>query len=179
MNSFFVNIGPNLANSILQSHDINATDYIQCPNVNRFAFHPVTENEVSSLFGNLKTNKASVDVPNRLIKLVSVSLAVPFTKIYNESLMTGIVPDCFKVAQVTPIFKSGDPTDPGNYRPISMLPSFSKILERLVYNQLISFFYYYLNIFILCVDFKSQRLIKEDYTVYNLKNYIGVRRTDK
>ncbi len=56
--------------------------------------------------------------------------------IYNESINTGIVPDILKISRVTPIFKSERATNPNNYRPISALSPFSKVLERLVYDQL-------------------------------------------
>ena len=72
--------------------------------------------------------------------MASLPLSVPFTQIYNESIATGIVPDSFKVSRITPIFKSGTETDPGNYRPIAILSPFSKILERIIYDQLMSFF---------------------------------------
>jgi hypothetical protein len=51
--------------------------------------------------------------------------------IFNESISTYIVPDVLKRASITPIFKSGAVTDPNNYRPISILSPFAKILERL------------------------------------------------
>lgn len=51
-------------------------------------------------------------------------------------MQQGVVPDLLKVAQVTPIFKSGDLTVLSNYRPISVLPAFSKILERIMYNRI-------------------------------------------
>ena len=54
----------------------------------------------------------------------------------KESIESGIVPDIFKLSKVTPVFKTGAVTDPGNYRPIAVLSPFAKILERLVYNQL-------------------------------------------
>ena len=99
----------------------------------------VTETQVSSLFETLDANKSSIDIPNKLIKLAAGPLSVPFTKIYNQSIETGIVPNVLKVSQVTPVYKNGDVTDPGNYRPISTLSPFSKVFERLIYNQLNSF----------------------------------------
>lgn len=57
----------------------------------------------------------------------------------NESISTGIVPDIFKISRITPIFKSGTVTEPGNYRPIAIISPFGKILERLVYNQMVLF----------------------------------------
>ena len=50
-----------------------------------------------------------------------------------------IVPDILKVSQISPVYKGGDATDPSNYWPIATLSPFSKVLERLVYNQLYSF----------------------------------------
>ena len=50
----------------------------------------------------------------------------------------GKVPELFKISKVTPIFKSGAVTELGNYRPIAVISPFSKVLERLVYQQLVS-----------------------------------------
>ena len=61
------------------------------------------------------------------------------TNIINYSIKTGIFPDQWKLARVSPIFKSGAQTDVGNYRPISILPVLSKILEKHVYDQLYEF----------------------------------------
>ena len=61
------------------------------------------------------------------------------TIIFNNSMDTGIVPSKLKIAKVTPIFKAGDSHDFNNYRPISILPSISKVLEKIIYNRLHSF----------------------------------------
>ena len=60
----------------------------------------------------------------------------PLLKIFNLSIATGVVPNDFKLAKVIPIFKTGDTQLVTNYRPISILPGFSKLLERLVANRL-------------------------------------------
>jgi hypothetical protein len=60
--------------------------------------------------------------------------------IFNKSLSCGIFPDLLKIARIIPVFKNGNCGDPKNYRPISVLPSFSKILEQIIYKRLISFF---------------------------------------
>ena len=100
---------------------------------------PVTEPEVSTLFKTLDANKSSIDIPNKLIKLAADPLSVFFTQIYNQSIETGIVPNVMKVSRVTPVYKNGDVTNTGNYRPISALSPFSKVFERLIYNQLNNF----------------------------------------
>jgi hypothetical protein len=59
--------------------------------------------------------------------------------IFNSSLKEGVFSEKLKVARVVPIFKSGDPNDITNYRPISVLTCISKVLERIMYNRLYSF----------------------------------------
>ncbi|PFX24328.1 putative RNA-directed DNA polymerase from transposon BS [Stylophora pistillata] len=66
-------------------------------------------------------SKSSIDIPNSLIKLAAEPLSAPLLKIYNQLIQTGVVPNILKVSQVTPVYKSGDVTNPGNYRPISIL----------------------------------------------------------
>ena len=137
-NKHFINVGPYLAGKIANS-SVNPTRYISFSPSSSFAMSTVTETQVSSLFKALDVNKSSIDIPNKLIKLAAEPLSVPFTKIYNQSIEIGIVPNILKVSQVTPVYKNGDVSDPGNYRPISTLSPFSKVFERLIYNQLNSF----------------------------------------
>ena len=99
----------------------------------------VTETQVCSLFKCLNASKSSLDIPNKFIKIAVQPLSIPLTKIYNQSIETGIVPDILKVSQISPVYKGGDATDPSNYRPIATLSPFSKVLELLVYNELYSF----------------------------------------
>ena len=65
----------------------------------------VTEAQVSNLLRNLDTNKSSIGIPNKLIKIPAEPLSVPLTQIYNQSIETGIVPNILKVSQVTPVYK--------------------------------------------------------------------------
>ena len=137
-NNFFVNIGPALAKKITTNNK-DPTQYITSSPTCSFYLSPITEAQVFALFSSLNENKTSLNIPNKLIKLASEPLSKPFTVIYNESLLTGKVPELFKISKVTPIFKSGIVTELGNYRPIAVISPFSKVLERLVYQQLVSF----------------------------------------
>ena len=127
-NKHFINVGPYLASKIANS-SANPTRYISFSPSSSFAMSTVTESQVSFLFKALDVNKSSIDIPNKLIKLAAEPISVLFTKIYNQSIEIGIV------SQVTPVYKNGDVTDPGNYRPISTLSPFIQVLERLIYNQ--------------------------------------------
>ena len=66
-------------------------------------------------------------------------VSIPLAHIFNLSLSSGVVPDNMKIAKIVPIFKSGNKKTLNNYRPISILPAFSKILEKLVCNRLVHF----------------------------------------
>ena len=74
------------------------------------------------------------------IKVIKYELAKPLTLITNQVLSSGIFPDKLKIAKVIPIFKKGDDTDINNYRPISLLPAISKIIEKVIYNQTYNYF---------------------------------------
>jgi len=74
-----------------------------------------------------------------LIKDVMTFVVKPLTYIFNLSLQIGIFPDSMKIAKVIPIFKNGDTHSFSNYRPISLLSQFSKILEKLFEIRLYSF----------------------------------------
>ena len=115
-----------MASKIEKSNE-NPTQYISSSSINSFVMENVTEAQVSNLFKNEDTNKSSIGIPNKLIKIAAEPLSVPFTQIYNQSIETGIVPNILKDEQVTPVYKNGDATDPANYRPISTLSSFSKV----------------------------------------------------
>ena len=104
-----------------------------------FYLSPVDENYIAYLFSNLNERKASLDLPIKLIKLANKELSIPFTFIYNQSFIQGIVPDILKISRVTPVFKNGITTNAANYRPIAILSPFSKILEKIISDQLNSF----------------------------------------
>ena len=69
----------------------------------------------------------------------SIDKIFPFTSIITLSITSGIVPNQLKIARVIPLFKSGEEDIFTNYRPVPVLPAFSKILERVMYNCLLRF----------------------------------------
>ena len=89
----------------------------------------------------LKTNKAiGLDkISARLLKNSAHTIALSVTKLLNLSIKTGKFPKLWKCSKITALFKSGDRTNASNYRPISILPTLSKILEKAVHTQLYQF----------------------------------------
>lgn len=108
----------------------------------------IAESEVIKCFKSLDKSKgAGPDgIPPVFISNCAESLAVPLTLIYNVSLSTGIFPSEWKMAKVVPIFKSGDDELVGNYRPISILSAFAKLLEALVCPLIQNYFSKYLSV---------------------------------
>ena len=78
-------------------------------------------------------------LPVKLLKLLKPYISKPLAITFNESITLGIFPDRLKCAKVIPIHRKGLPTDPSNYRPISLLSIYSKILETLMYKRLYKF----------------------------------------
>ena len=74
-----------------------------------------------------------------VIKNVAQHISPMLAHIFNNSLETGIVPERLKIAKITPIYKAEDPMEFANYRPISILPILSKILEKIVLKRLVDF----------------------------------------
>ena len=119
------------------SHSSTKHDAFLPANHSSSVFHSLVDSaQVELALSGLDSHKATIDIPNYLIKIACNLLSTPFTNLVNESIESGIVPHIFKISKVTPVFKTGAVTDPGNYHPNAVLPPFAKILERLVYNQL-------------------------------------------
>ena len=74
-----------------------------------------------------------------MLKVIVQFIAPILSEIFNSIIKEAVYPDCLKVANVTPIIKSGNKQDASNYRPISVLSSVNKIFERLLFNRLTSF----------------------------------------
>ena len=96
------------------------------------------EQEIDHLCNNKSTGPFSIHT--KLLKLLKCILSEPLSYLYNCSFNSGIVPSKFKIAKVIPVFKKGSVTVLSNYCPISLLSVFNRILEKLMYKRLNSFF---------------------------------------
>ena len=138
-NKFFVNIGPNLASKIPLDNR-SPTSYMRDRVADVMPVTLATEEEVVRIIRALKDSSSGWDhISARIVKNTHFTFIKPLTHIMNLSLETGIFPTELQIAKVIPLFKSGESTNFSNYRPVSVLPLFSKVLERLMYNHLLSF----------------------------------------
>ena len=77
---------------------------------------------------------------SKLLKLLKFELSKSLTLIINQMISSGVFPDSLKVSKIIPLIKKDDSSLLSNYRPISLLPTISKIFERILYNQLHEYF---------------------------------------
>ena len=134
-------LGPDLANNIITPTKTFVYDYLTSRNKESMFLSPIDECEVISVVNGCKSKTSTDcdDIDFRFIKSVITSIVKPVTHIFNLSFQTGTFPEKMKIAKVIPLYKSGSKNDFNNYRPISLLPQLSKILEKLHSNRLNTF----------------------------------------
>ena len=124
----------NTDNTSITDDLLNIYEFIEdkAPENVRFHIPPITSPQVFEFIRKLDLVKATgLDgVGPRILKLAAEILSSSIAALINKSLYTGQFPNQLKMAKVFPIFKSGQKTDPSNYRPISILPTLSKIFEK-------------------------------------------------
>ena len=139
INNYFANIGPTLASKIPEnnlSHRQFLPDSIE-PSL---FLKPTNEFEIKNVISCLKEGAPGRDgISSRNIKLIKESISVPLTNLVNLSFEQGVFPSELKLAIITPLYKAKDPMFFNNYRLISLLSVFSKIIERLMYSRLLNF----------------------------------------
>ena len=134
-NNYFSKVGDNLAEVFKDNMFVNNLQH----SIHTFKFSDVSVLEVYKLLIGLGElpNLDILDVDKKLLYFAAKTISPTLTRIINMSLATGEFPRILKIARITPIYKGkGDKMLPCNYRPVSCLPHLSKILERVVYNQL-------------------------------------------
>src|SRR6218665_1820734 len=139
-NKYFTGVAQDLVNKIPHSN-IPSSTFLKPPNLDSFALIPTSPFEIIAISHTLKQTHSTGldDIKSILISPVIELIADPLSEIFDCSLKAGVVPVLLKTAKVIPIYKQGHKDDVSNYRPISILPYFSKILEKLMYNRLYSY----------------------------------------
>ena len=139
-NDFFSSVGPNLANDIPPSN-INFEDFLTAGTDESFTFANITKEIILDNLKKLKSKSSSGpdNVSSKLLKSVIEPILKPLVHLFNRSFKTGYIPPELKTAKVIPIFKSGDKHCFNNYRPISLLSTFSKLMEKIVASQMIKY----------------------------------------
>lgn len=135
-NDYFVNIGPSLAKKISYLEgNVNNIDTLLEWNTNSMFLKVVEEPEIMDIVRESK-NKKSTDYDMTTVKKIIEGISKPLKYICNLSLQTGLFPNKMKTAKVIQSYKTGSKHLFTNYRLVSLLPQFSKILEKLFNNRL-------------------------------------------
>jgi hypothetical protein len=153
-NEFFSNIGKKLAAEVTSTHLYNSPNIQPLSQSNApcssFVLLETDPQEVSSTLMSLKSNSSAGhdDIPTVFLKYCTDLIAPVISHLTNLCFTQGVFPHLLKKSLITPVYKSGERTDPNNYRPISVLPAISKIIEKLINVRLVR----YLNKFNLLSD---------------------------
>ena len=142
MAKYFANVGNNFANKIPKSSRsvANYLEFLQSNSQTLF-FTPSTEEEILKIINDLPSKRSSgVDnISNVLLKELSHIIFKPLCILTNSSMQTGIFPDLMKLAEVIPLYKGKSRESETNYRPISLLTTLSKVVEKVVYSRVYKF----------------------------------------
>ena len=115
--------------------------YKECNLKERLLFQNIELDKVFKILKNLDESKAPgiVDLSRIFLRNGSSLLVTPMTQLCNLSILSARLPDACKIANLKPLFKKGSKANPRNYRPISLLPLMSKVLERIVHEEAMEF----------------------------------------
>ena len=173
-NSYFATICEKLAANIYENNNIfDFQQYLDTPAETRLKFNCITENETIKAINRLENKGSSWhdEISNKLLKLIKNELKTPLTLIINQMITTGISPQSFKISKIIPLYKKGVHSLLTNYKPISLLPTISKVFERIIYDQM----YEYLNENNLLAEeqFRFRKYHSTDYAAISLVNHIS------
>ena len=139
-NRYFNQVADELSDRLPDLPNVDPLDYVSRVEQSMYLF-PLTEDELCKHITSIKpkknSNKNCITVD--LFKLATPHFSKFLCKIINKAFSAGLFPDCLKRAIITPILKSGDKRCIHNYRPISVLPFMSKLVEKCLLTRLISF----------------------------------------
>ena len=143
MNHFFVNVGPNTEKEIpITPPEKNPPEkYLKNRNQLIFIVAHISTEEIIDIIKSLNINKSvgPSSIPAKLLLQIPDLIIMPLCRLINTSFTTGKFPNALKIVKVIPIHKGGSSEDVNNFRPISLLSIFDKIMEKLMHVRLYSF----------------------------------------
>ena len=137
-NKFYANIAPTLDKK-LPSSDKDPISYLRGNYVQSMTVPQVLTQDTIKVIKSLKDKNDPKSIPTSLIKSNASKFAIPLTLLFNQSVSLGTFPNRFKHADVIPLYKKGPREHIENYRPISILPVFSKVFEKLMKKFLLAY----------------------------------------
>ena len=128
---YFATISASLSKNIAPRNNSSFKIHRKCC-LHSFAFHEITEHDVSDSINNIKINSAhGIDeIPSKFVKMSNCILSPVLAKLFNKCIKLETFPDSFKMAYVVPIAKVSSPKSLGDFRPISLHCVFSKVFEK-------------------------------------------------
>ena len=141
LNHYFSTIGEKLAQKFHTNVEQTSEPVSTSQTVISFCFQSVTESDIVKTINSLNEKKSvGLDqISVKFLKQTRDTISKPLASIFNKSIVDKDVPSQLKHAKVIPLHKKGSVNICGNFRPISILPSFSKVFEKLVNNQILNF----------------------------------------
>lgn len=138
-NSYFINVRKELTANIRDS-DTHFSHFLPNRQESLFSITPITSEDLINTIKDIKdSSPGHDDIPMRILREIAPVIPSVLLYICNMSFLAGIFPDHLKLAKILPTYKAGEANLYKNYRPISVLPAMSKILEKIVHNKLIDF----------------------------------------
>ena len=138
-NNYFVKVADKLNKSkytTTQPHDF--TQFLNNPSSSSIFLSPIINAEIIDIISKLD-NRKSNDISPKLLKALSGSFSNILFYLFNSCMLSGVFPDELKIDKVIPLHKSGNSNLMSNYRPISILPTLSKIFEKLIRSRIYQF----------------------------------------
>ena len=144
-NNYFVSIASNLNKAYEDNPNLDSNinhssfaDYLPPSTASSIYLSDCNSTEIAKIISELENGKAS-DIPAYVMKMSSSVITEPLATLYNDCMRSGSFPEALKIGKITPIYKKDDEELLENYRPVSTLPVFGKILEKIIYSRLYSF----------------------------------------
>ena len=140
LNVHFSKIGKNITSKI-DPPPATFNDFLLESFPNLCTFPPTSADEIRQIIASLKckTTSSSYNIPAKSLKISASNLSSWLSEFFNKCMAKGEFLNLLKIAQITPIPRITSPKSPNDYRPISMLPTLSKVFEKVIYSRLYSF----------------------------------------